>query len=572
MAYPKAAQPAGLPPEAGAEVAGVGPALARLADVIDQLSALPSWQLHEPDLAAVLIAVEIAERRLSAVGLATLDEVERRGAPDLDPASPGPAPRASDTAAWLRGLLALSPTDARRRVALARWLPGEGAPAGTALARGQISAEQAQIIHRTMTCLADAVDPATRAESLTFLLSHAGVPDQPTDPEPTHPEPTSTEATANDTASATPTDSDAGIDMEAEADADAHADTHADTHAEQPGEQPGEPPRPLRGFDPLMLARLANRLRQRLDPDAGERLACEQDRWEDQNTFNVGLDRQGRGHLSGVLDPVATEQLLAALDPLSSPRPATAEGGYDTRSPGQRRAEALMVIVNTVLGLPQGTDGALPSQAGARPRMLVLVPYCTLAATLTHTAGTPPATTGHGHVLSARTAQQLSCTAEIVPVLLDPDGCPLDVGQSVYAFPDRIRRAIEARDHGCTFPGCTAPAPWCHTHHLVAYSRGGNTSVSNGTLLCGRHHRQVHAHGWTGMLEAGRVTWHPPHRRPGQADADPETLSGLTNPDHEPLPAVQHALEELTRRWLTRNPHLTGADEGAATRPHSRAS
>jgi hypothetical protein len=120
--------------------------------------------------------------------------------------------------------------------------------------------------------------------------------------------------------------------------------------------------------------------------------------------------------------------------------------------------------------------------------MMVFVPWDTFTAHLscrtttptfgtgtgtgTGWAGINPATTGLGQVLAARTAEQLACIAEIIPVLLDPDGCPLDVGQSVYAFPDRIRRAIEARDHGCTFPGCTAPAPWCHTHSQHGVSLG----------------------------------------------------------------------------------------------------
>ena len=38
------------------------------------------------------------------------------------------------------------------------------------------------------------------------------------------------------------------------------------------------------------------------------------------------------------------------------------------------------------------------------------------------------------------------------------------------------------------------PAAWCDVHHFVHWIHGGATSVANGVLLCGRHHRFLHAH------------------------------------------------------------------------------
>ena len=105
--------------------------------------------------------------------------------------------------------------------------------------------------------------------------------------------------------------------------------------------------------------------------------------------------------------------------------------------------------------------------------------------------------------------QELACDAEIVPVLTDDTGRPLDVGKTRLPVPTQNPHAIEVRDRHCTFEGCTAPPTWCHTHHLVRYP-DGPTSEANGTLLCGRHHRFVHAKHWQGRLLDGHILWRPP--------------------------------------------------------------
>ncbi len=45
------------------------------------------------------------------------------------------------------------------------------------------------------------------------------------------------------------------------------------------------------------------------------------------------------------------------------------------------------------------------------------------------------------------------------------------------------------------FAGCHAPSYWCDVHHLLHWSHGGDTSLTNSGLLCERHHTKVH-HGF----------------------------------------------------------------------------
>ncbi|MGB3592898.1 MAG: HNH endonuclease signature motif containing protein, partial [Ornithinimicrobium sp.] len=58
------------------------------------------------------------------------------------------------------------------------------------------------------------------------------------------------------------------------------------------------------------------------------------------------------------------------------------------------------------------------------------------------------------------------------------------------------------------YPGCTTPAPWCDAHHVVHWSHGGRSDLSNYALLCGRHHTLVHARHLTATVHPTSVTWH----------------------------------------------------------------
>ncbi len=118
--------------------------------------------------------------------------------------------------------------------------------------------------------------------------------------------------------------------------------------------------------------------------------------------------------------------------------------------------------------------------------------------------------------------------------------------------PRPIRRAIEARDQHCTFATCTAKPAWCHTHHLIPTGRRA-TSEANGALLCGYHHRFIHAHGWTGRLIDGHVHWQPPSplttptttkttgratptSKPSNAPYTTSPAAGTPAPTHHPTP------------------------------------
>ena len=62
-------------------------------------------------------------------------------------------------------------------------------------------------------------------------------------------------------------------------------------------------------------------------------------------------------------------------------------------------------------------------------------------------------------------------------------------------MPTAIKRALQARDKGCVFPGCHHTR-FVDAHHIQHWSAGGETSLDNLLLLCERHHWLVHEGGF----------------------------------------------------------------------------
>ena len=152
---------------------------------------------------------------------------------------------------------------------------------------------------------------------------------------------------------------------------------------------------------------------------------------------------------------------------------------------GQRRADALALIAESALdnGLDRGTIADryqvvmhLGGPAGSEAEQSVL-----------------ELADGGIHV-SAETSRRLACDASVVVIRESTDGSILDVGRKTRTIPTAIRRALDARDGHCRFPGCTARR--CDAHHIEHWVDGGTTALDNLVLICRRHHRLVHEGGW----------------------------------------------------------------------------
>ena len=97
--------------------------------------------------------------------------------------------------------------------------------------------------------------------------------------------------------------------------------------------------------------------------------------------------------------------------------------------------------------------------------------------------------------LPLESVRRLSCDGSLITITEDAKGEPLNIGRKQRAVPTAIKRALWARDKGCRFPGC-CNARFVDAHHILHWSKGGETSLDNLMLLCSRHHRLVHEGGY----------------------------------------------------------------------------
>jgi hypothetical protein len=153
----------------------------------------------------------------------------------------------------------------------------------------------------------------------------------------------------------------------------------------------------------------------------------------------------------------------------------------DKPSWGARRADALGRIAESFL-----QHGAEVLSGGDRQQIVVHVDAQTL-----HEGCAGRCELEDGPSLAAETVRRLACDASIVTIVENEQGEPLNVGRKRRSIPPAIRRALNARDRGCRFPGCSRTR-YLDAHHVQHWAQGGETKLSNLTQLCRFHHRQVH--------------------------------------------------------------------------------
>jgi hypothetical protein len=246
-------------------------------------------------------------------------------------------------------------------------------------------------------------------------------------------------------------------------------------------------------MDPGQFTTVAKNFEHRVD--AASALA-EANRAYERRYLHISEPQNGLVRLDGVLDAEGGATLRTALQPFMKPVKD------DVRSYGQRSVDALMELCRQ--GSGNKRDGS-----GPRPQLIIRASVDTLV-------GIPGAPAGElegGGTVPAETVQRYACDTALSQIT-GRNELDHELNHASRTLPAPTRRALEARDRHCVFPGCTRPVNWCDGHHLVWWTRGGATALPNLALMCRPHHRMVHEEGWNlERTKDGNWKARPPLRR-----------------------------------------------------------
>src|SRR5438094_5097577 len=251
-------------------------------------------------------------------------------------------------------------------------------------------------------------------------------------------------------------------------------------------------------MDPGQFTPVAKNFEHRVD--AAGALA-EANRAYERRYFHIGEPQDGLVRVDGLLDAEGGATLRTALEPFMKPVKD------DARNYGQRSVDALMELCR------QGS-GSRRDGAGPRPQLIIRASLDTLAGI----KGAPAGELEGGGTVPAETVQRYACDSAISRITGQSE-LEHELNHASRTLPASTRRALEARDRHCVFPGCTRPLTWCDGHHLVWWTQGGPTALPNLALLCRPHHHMVHEEGWNleGKKDDNWKAKPPLHRVPANA-------------------------------------------------------
>ncbi|MFL6163146.1 MAG: DUF222 domain-containing protein [Jatrophihabitantaceae bacterium] len=257
-----------------------------------------------------------------------------------------------------------------------------------------------------------------------------------------------------------------------------------------------------RTSDPRTIRLLGQRILAHLDPDGPS--PDERRLQQAHRRLTLSRNPDSTGLLDGHLTPTCQAIWETILTPLAARRPEDALGA-DDRSPGQRLHDAFEEAGRRLLA-----TGDLPDHAGLPSQLIITMSLTDLE----RRAGW--ATTHHGGTLTIDDALRLAAQGNVLPAVLDDAGGILAYGRGRRLASPGQRKALFARDRGCTFPGCDRPAAKSEIHHATDWATGGLTDLNSMAIACGYHNNEAPKSGWRTVMLNGVPHWQPPPWHPIQ--------------------------------------------------------
>ena len=222
-----------------------------------------------------------------------------------------------------------------------------------------------------------------------------------------------------------------------------------------------------------------------------------------------------RGRLEPEVGALVVKALAAAREKLYPWRPAGDDTDKANEAPTipQQHADGLGLIAESALH--HELD---PGAPGERYQVVLHVDADVLA----NVDRAGQTALEDGTRVSAETSQRLTCDSNRILMSHGAAGRAVEVAARTRTIPPALRRALQHRDQGCRFPGCSVRVG--QGHHIRHWAQGGPTTLSNLVMLCRRHHRSVHEEGYGVARDVdGAIHFWRPNGQP-LLDAPPPPL------------------------------------------------
>ena len=243
--------------------------------------------------------------------------------------------------------------------------------------------------------------------------------------------------------------------------------------------------------------------------------------------------------LAGELDPewgaIVTSELNRRADELfRRDHPDDLAVPVEERSNEHRLAEALVETCRRAEGQEHPTS--------SHDRVICTL---TLADLFGQDHDGPGPTMNDGTPVPAGVARRMACNAGIIPLVLDGESIPLDLGRAKRIATPGQRLALGAIWSTCSFADCRRPFDWCEIHHVKPFHADGGhgkTNLTELTSVCQHCHDLSHRPDWhfDKLADGSTVTrapdgtqWrrHPNRSRPAEP---PPAAAPHPEPDTAP--------------------------------------
>jgi Domain of unknown function (DUF222) len=119
----------------------------------------------------------------------------------------------------------------------------------------------------------------------------------------------------------------------------------------------------------------------------------------------------------------------------------------------------------------------------------------------------------NGTPVPAATVRRHACDANLIPVILNGDGLPLDVGRAQRLATPAQRTALRSMHRTCAVAGCETRFDRCEVHHILEWTeQQGPTDLKYLIPACPYHHHRFHEGRWRIELDSETrelTVWYP---------------------------------------------------------------